>query len=176
MTMIVSCKSCRAKVPFSTIDLYGRCQDCAARADDLASKAAVPRDEEPKSVRLERLARSIVLTTETAISIPIDKRLGIVSAERVVGINLLKDLFIEARDLVGGNSATAQGEMAKVKAALLRDIRFQAAKHGADMVVALDIRFADFGSRGGSILATAIGTAVKLTASSEQRTDSDALT
>lgn len=104
----------------------------------------------------------MVMTTEAALDVPITQRLGIVTAEAVVGMNILKDKMLEVRDLVGGRSKTHQNAMRDIKEELFDRLRDDAARLNADMIVGVDLRFSDFGSRGNAILATAIGTAVSV--------------
>jgi uncharacterized protein YbjQ (UPF0145 family) len=69
---------------------------------------------------------------------------------------------LEVRGLVGGRSKTQQNAMRDIKEELFDQLRDDAARLNADMVVGVDLRFSDFGSRGNAILATAIGTAVQV--------------
>ena len=48
----------------------------------------------------------LLTTTNTIEGKPIQKYLGIVTAETIIGANIIKDLFAGIRDIVGGRSGT----------------------------------------------------------------------
>ncbi len=50
----------------------------------------------------------ILITTETAPSFSVNERLGVVSAQCAHGMNLMKDLFSDIRNVVGGRSKTVE--------------------------------------------------------------------
>lgn len=165
------CRGCHDR--FNYVDLEnGFCPACAktplAKAArrlnnqrrDAEEDGPKPSSPPVKGKTTASSAEKVVLTTETALDLPIITRHGIVSAEAVVGINLLKDALVDLRDLVGGRSTTAQREMANIREALFADLRMQAARHRANMVIAVSLSFSDFGARGTSLLAVATGTAV----------------
>lgn len=163
-----ACHGCYKQFNFSDLNSNGYCKTCAeerARMKERLS-AGMPQ-EEPKPKRPAPMTRQerrskMVMTTEAALDIPITQRLGIVTAEAVVGMNIVKDMMLEVRDLVGGRSKTQQNAMRDIKEELFDRLRDDAARLNADMVVGVDLRFSDFGSRGNAILATAIGTAVQV--------------
>lgn len=161
------CRGCHDRFPYVELS-NGFCPECAGTPQ---AKAAAPlhfRKIDDDSDRPKYAAppardadqENILLTTETVVDLPILERHGIVSSEAVVGMNVLKDMLVDIRDLVGGRSGAAQAELARVREALLADLRHQAARKRANMVVAVALSFSDFGARGGSILAVATGTAV----------------
>ncbi len=153
---------------FSDLNSNGYCATCAEERARMKERlAAGMPQEEPKPKRPAPMTRherrsKMVMTTEAALDIPITQRLGIVTAEAVVGMNIIKDMMLEVRDLVGGRSKTQQNAMRDIKEELFDRLRDDAARLNADMVVGVDLRFSDFGSRGNAILATAIGTAVQV--------------
>ena len=163
-----ACHGCYKQFNFSDLNTNGYCKACAEERARLKERlsAGLPKEEpKPKAptpvTRHERRSK-MVMTTETALDIPITKRLGIVTAEAVVGMNIVKDMMLEVRDLVGGRSKMQQNAMRDIKEELFDRLRDDAARLNADMVVGVDLRFSDFGSRGNAILATAIGTAVQV--------------
>lgn len=163
-----ACHGCYKQFNFFDLNSNSYCMTCAkerARLKERLSARLPVEEQKPKApppiTRQERRAK-MVMTTETALDIPITKRLGIVTAEAVVGMNIIKDMMLEVRDLVGGRSKTQQSAMRDIKEELFDRLRDDAARLNADMVVGVDLRFCDFGSRGNAILATAIGTAVQV--------------
>ena len=48
----------------------------------------------------------LLTTTPTFEGSPIQKYIGIVTSEAIIGANIVKDLFADIRDIVGGRSGT----------------------------------------------------------------------
>jgi uncharacterized protein YbjQ (UPF0145 family) len=160
------CKGCHNEFAFSYINTNGYCKNCEDERARMRERltAGMPK-EEPKAPppKMRQKHRSeIVMTTEAALDIPITRRLGIVTAEAVVGMNIIKDIMLEVRDLVGGRSKAQQNAMRDIKEELFNQLRDDATRLNADMIVGVDLRFSNFGNKGNAILATAIGTAVKV--------------
>lgn len=161
-----ACHGCYSQYNFSDLNSNGYCKSCAEERARIAARinAGLQKpDTKPKTPapKLRENRRSkIVMTTETALDIPITHRLGLVSAETVVGMNIFADMMLEVRDLVGGKSKTQQNAMRQIKNQLFDRMRDDASRKNADMIIGISLRFSDYGSRGSAILATAIGTAV----------------
>ncbi|SOC19658.1 YbjQ family protein [Rhodobacter maris] len=158
------CAGCGEKV--SRFDLFhGYCPACydAKRKKDGAERAATEEREQLAAMeRQARLAR-IILTTETAHDLPVVERLGIVTAEYVVGLNIFRDIAAAFRDTFGGRSETMQRGLREAREAALDDLRAQAVQLGADAVVAVDLDYSEISGGGKSMLfLVASGTAVKL--------------
>lgn len=89
--------------------------------------------------------------------------LGVVGAERVVGINLLKDFAAAVVDLVGGNSGAVQDEISRARTACVQAMAVDAAKLGATAVHGIQFSLSEFSGGGKSMLMLmASGTAVRL--------------
>jgi uncharacterized protein YbjQ (UPF0145 family) len=163
-----ACHNCYKRFRFMDLDPNGFCTSCAEERQRLKEKFAAsrPTDEQetktPAPLSRHERRTQMVMTTETALDIPVTRRLGIVTAETVVGMNILKDMMFEVRDLVGGTSKTQQAAMRNIKDELFNRLRDDAVQLNADMIIGVTLRFSDFGSRGNAILATAIGTAVQV--------------
>ena len=109
--------------------------------------------------------RSQILTTETATELPIIARLGLVTGECAMGIDIFKDIGAGLRDIVGGRSKSLEASVAECRKAAIADLRDAADSLGADAVVALSIQVQELAGGGKSmLLVTATGTAVKLAA------------
>lgn len=120
-------------------------------------------------VAVERLDRGpnagthIILTTETSHNLPVTERLGIITAECVVGMNVFRDIAASARDLFGGRSETMQKGLRQAREAALSELREEALTLGADAVVGVDLDYSEISGSGKSMLfLVASGTAVKL--------------
>lgn len=133
----------------------GLCFDCAKLPQ---AKSAAP----PRAVGAAELA-GIILTTETAPGLAIGQRLGIVSAEVVIGMNLFEDIASSFRDVFGGRSKTLQDNLRKAKDQALQELRQEAHALGANAVVATALNYSEVSGGGKSMLfLVATGTAVTM--------------
>jgi len=85
---------------------------------------------------------------------------GIVAGEAVLGANIIRDMFANIRDIVGGRSGAYEKELRKARAYALEAISKQAAELGANAVVGIDIDYEVLGEKNGMLMVTASGTAV----------------
>ncbi|WP_224767501.1 YbjQ family protein [Paracoccus yeei] len=151
------CAACANEdIPVDPVSLLCRsCQD----------ELGVPYDatEEPTPIS----APSIILTTEATSNLKVTKRLGIVSAECVIGQNIFKDVAASFRDLFGGRSKTMQNGLRDAKNTVLQELAHAASDLRADAVVGVQFHYASIGGAGSvnMLLLTVTGTAVKLTGS-----------
>lgn len=111
-----------------------------------------------------RELEKITLTTETNTKdLEIKERLGVISSESALGMNMFRDIFTNVRDLVGGQSVSTQKILKDLKSTAFQDIKEQAYKLGADAVIAIDLDYSQFSGSGRSMLFLVVtGTAVKL--------------
>lgn len=104
---------------------------------------------------------NILLTTEVASSLVIDKRLGIIAAECVFGVNVFRDMLASVRDLVGGRSAGTQNVLKDARTQALNELKKEAVAVGANAVVAVDLKYSEFsGGSKSMLIVVATGTAV----------------
>ena len=158
---MANCKKCGAKIGF----LGGSgdyCLDCAA---------AVHKSGETARLEAKRLAdatyteendaiNAVVLTTETAPSLKISKRIEIVTAECAFGMNIFKDLFAGVRDIVGGRSEAVQKTMRDARKTALFELKREAHLVGANAVVGVDLDYVELSAAGSMVMLVASGTAV----------------
>lgn len=142
------------------------CPNCYKnRHDEVKAKSlAIDPDFQPEpSIDPDDLEK-IILTTETNTKdLNVEKRLGVISSESALGMNMFRDIFTNIRDLVGGQSVSTQKILKDLKSTAFQDIRDQAYNLGADAVVAIDLDYSEFSGSGRSMLfLVATGTAVKL--------------
>ncbi|MEX0970125.1 MAG: YbjQ family protein [Paracoccaceae bacterium] len=110
------------------------------------------------------LYRGIVLTTETAHNLCVEKRLEIISAEVVVGMNVFKDIFAGVRNFTGGRSKTIQKALKDIRIQALDELKREAFSIQADAVVGVSLNYQEIGATGSTMLIlVATGTGVKLT-------------
>jgi len=107
---------------------------------------------------------SVLLSTASQIAqreVQIERQ--IVSAECVLGINLIKDFFSSITDVVGGRSKTLQAELRNGRFACMAELQTEAAACGADAVIGVRLAYSEISGVGKSmLLLVASGTAVKL--------------
>lgn len=104
----------------------------------------------------------LLTTTPNIEGRPIREYLGIVTAESIIGANIVKDLFAGIRDIVGGRSGTYERVIEEARMTALRELEAKAAHLGAGAVVGIDLDFETIGANGSMLMVVATGTAVKI--------------
>lgn len=105
----------------------------------------------------------LITTTPTVEGKKINKYLGLVSGEAILGANIFKDIFASIRDIVGGRSAAYEKELRKAKEIAMNEMAQQAKSLGGNAVIAVDLDYETIGREGSSMLmVSASGTAVIL--------------
>ncbi len=104
----------------------------------------------------------ILTTTPTMEGKPIQRYLGLVDGEAILGANIFKDLFAGIRDIVGGRSGAYENELRKAKSIAMGEMQQKAQELGANAIVGIDIDYETITlSNGGGMLMVAVsGTAV----------------
>lgn len=106
------------------------------------------------------------MITTTIDKVPgreIDRVLGVVAGEAVLGANVVRDFFANVRDIVGGRSGSYQKVLADGREMAMEDMLEAARELGADAVVGIDIDYEGIGQSGGMLMVSVNGTAVSLT-------------
>lgn len=103
----------------------------------------------------------ILTTTPTIQGKEITEYIGVITAENVLGINILKDIFGGLTDFFGGRSNTYELEIKKARDLALVELEEVAKQKGADAVVGIDFDFEVIGARGSMLMINVSGTAVK---------------
>ena len=122
---------------------------------------------------LEWSARDVVLTTTDSVEgFRAVKTFEIVSAECVYGVNAWRELIAGFTDFFGGRSGQFQSVLRDLRQTCLKELRIEAAKLGANAVVAVRLSFNEIGSKGMSMLMlVASGTAVKIERTAGEKSD-----
>lgn len=103
----------------------------------------------------------LVVTTPTIAGMKIDKTIGLVTGEAILGANIFKDIFAGIRDIVGGRSNAYEKELNNARDIAVTEMKQRAFELGATDVIAVDIDYESIGMGGGNMLmVTACGTAV----------------
>tara|TARA_B100000963_G_C22392191_1_gene565001 strand:- start:12 stop:329 length:318 start_codon:yes stop_codon:yes gene_type:complete len=104
----------------------------------------------------------IISTTNNIDNRPVREYLEIVTGETIIGANIFKDFFASIRDIVGGRSKSYENVLREAKDTALREMKENAQKINADAIIGVDLDYETIGNRGGMLMVTASGTAVKL--------------
>lgn len=104
----------------------------------------------------------IITTTHSIDGRKITEYVGVVSAESVHGINVVRDFFTGVRDFFGGRSQTLERALKEARAEVTDEIRDRAMAMGADAIVGLDFEISMPSGRGGMLVVFATGTSVRL--------------
>jgi uncharacterized protein YbjQ (UPF0145 family) len=102
----------------------------------------------------------IVTTTPNVDGRSVERYLGIVTGEAILGANLFRDLFANIRDLVGGRSAAYEKELANARNIAIQEMIVQAQQMGANAILGVDLDYEVLGQANGMLMVTASGTAV----------------
>ncbi|MCE2842854.1 MAG: heavy metal-binding domain-containing protein [Novosphingobium sp.] len=101
----------------------------------------------------------IVTTTPTIEGRPVQKYLGVVTGEVIVGANMFRDLFASIRDIVGGRSGSYEDVLARARIQALDEMKQFAAGMGGNAVVGVDLDYEVLGANGSMLMVSATGTA-----------------
>ncbi len=104
----------------------------------------------------------ILSTTATIQGREVERYLGVVFGDAVVGVNVVKDLLGSLRDFIGGRSGTYERELGSARDAAMQGLLAQAQELGADAVIGIDFDYEVLGANSGMLMVSASGTAVAL--------------
>lgn len=104
----------------------------------------------------------LLATTPILQGQEIDRHLGLVFGDVVLGVNVVKDLLGGLRDIVGGRSGTYEQELAAARDSALQGLVGQARALGAEAVIGIAVAYEVVGPNGGMLTVSASGTAVTL--------------
>lgn len=104
----------------------------------------------------------VLVTTETAPNIQIIRRVDVITAECVYGMNIFKDILAGFTDVFGGRSNSIQNTLRDARKTALTELRKEAASIGANAVIAVDLDYSEIsgGGKSGMLFIVASGTAV----------------
>ena len=104
----------------------------------------------------------LVTTTNNIEGRRIAEYYGIVTGETIIGANAFRDFFAGIRDIVGGRSGSYESVLRKAKDSAIKEMMENAAKMGANAVIAVDLDYETVGDSGSMLMVTAAGTAVRI--------------
>ena len=92
----------------------------------------------------------------------VDKYLGVVNGEAIIGANIFRDMFASIRDVVGGRAGGYERALTGARDAALDDMVAAAKELGADGVIGIDFDYDVLGETNGMMMVSVSGTAVKM--------------
>ena len=103
-----------------------------------------------------------MLTSTTAVLQDkiVEKYLGVISSEVILGANVFRDFSAGIRDFFGGRSGSYEEVFDKAKTEALREIILKAEALGANGVIGIAYNFSNVGSNGSMLMVAISGTAV----------------
>jgi uncharacterized protein YbjQ (UPF0145 family) len=101
----------------------------------------------------------LITTTATIEGYPVQRYLGVVTGEAIVGTNFMRDMFARITDVVGGRSGGYEKALADARRAALESAREEALALGANALLAVDIDYESVGERNALLLVSVSGTA-----------------
>jgi len=101
-------------------------------------------------------------TTPNIAEREIARTLGVVTGEAIIGANIFRDLLAGITDIIGGRAGTYERGLREARDIAIQEMCAEAASLGGDAVVGIDLDYETMGDRGGMLMVSATGTAVKL--------------
>jgi uncharacterized protein YbjQ (UPF0145 family) len=103
----------------------------------------------------------VIVTTTTLIEgQPVQKYLGVVSGEAILGANIVRDLFASITDVIGGRSGAYESKLKQARQIAMREMEEEAASLGANAVIGVDLDYEVV--REGMLMVSASGTAARI--------------
>lgn len=104
----------------------------------------------------------LLSTTSLIEGRPVQRYLGVVTGEVILGANIVRDLFASITDIFGGRSGKYEEVLSRGREQALRELEDKAHALGANAVIALAINYETIGARGSMLMVSVSGTAVLL--------------
>ncbi|MGI6344786.1 MAG: heavy metal-binding domain-containing protein [Bacillota bacterium] len=104
----------------------------------------------------------ILTTTPSVEGRQVDRYLGIVAGETIMGANVFRDFMAGLSDVFGGRASAYEEKLDEARYVAMQEMAEKARRLGADAVIGIDIDYEVVGGSGSMLMVTAAGTAVKL--------------
>jgi uncharacterized protein YbjQ (UPF0145 family) len=103
----------------------------------------------------------IVTTTDTIEGKTIQSYLGVVSGESIIGANIVRDVFAQVRDIVGGRAGAYEKSLVEARETTMQEMTMKAQALGANAIVGVHVDIESMAG-GSMIMVAATGTAVRI--------------
>ena len=104
----------------------------------------------------------IVTTTPNLEGYRITGYRGLVTGEAIMGANIVRDLFANITDIVGGRSGAYEDKLSDARETALGEMEQRAKALGANAVIGVDLDYEVVGGSGSMLMVSASGTAVSI--------------
>lgn len=106
----------------------------------------------------------MVITTMPSIEGEnIEKYLGVITGEVILGANIFRNMFAAVRDIVGGRSTSYQTELGKSRAIAFEDLEDRADELGTNTVDGVNVDYESFGQTNAMVMVSVTETIVFVT-------------
>jgi uncharacterized protein YbjQ (UPF0145 family) len=102
----------------------------------------------------------LITTTSVLEGRAVQRYLGLVTGEAIIGANVFRDLFASVRDIVGGRSATYERALAEARDVAVSEMTKRAEALGANGIIGIDLDYEVLGQANGMLMVSCSGTAV----------------
>jgi uncharacterized protein YbjQ (UPF0145 family) len=102
----------------------------------------------------------LMTTTSVLEGRPVNRYIGVVTGEAIIGANVFRDMFAAVRDIVGGRSGTYEKALAEARDVALSEMETRAEALGANGVIGIDLDYEVLGQANGMLMVSCSGTAV----------------
>lgn len=102
----------------------------------------------------------LITTTSVLEGRAVQRYLGVVTGEAIIGANVFRDLFASVRDIVGGRSATYERALAEARDVAMAAMTKRAEEMGANGIIGVDLDYEVLGQANGMLMVSCSGTAV----------------
>ncbi len=102
----------------------------------------------------------IMTTTNRLEGKEVQKYLGIVTGEAILGANIFKDFLAGIRDVVGGRAGAYEKELQSARKIAFGEMETKANSVGATAIIGIDIDYETIGASGSMLMVSVCGTAV----------------
>ncbi len=92
----------------------------------------------------------------------VERFLGLVNGEAIIGANIFRDMFASVRDVVGGRASGYERALSGARDAAVQELVAAAKEMGANGVVGIDFDYEVMGETNGMMMVAVSGTAVKM--------------
>ncbi len=105
---------------------------------------------------------SLLMTTTHTLPDKTYESLGLVSGEAIMGTNIVRDLFANITDVIGGRSATYEKGLREGKYIAMLEMEDEARKIGGNAVIGIDLDYQTVGTNSSMLMVVAAGTAIRI--------------
>ena len=102
----------------------------------------------------------LIVTTDFMEGRPVRQHLGMVSAQAILGANVVLDLMAAIRDFFGGRSKGYERVLARAREDALAALAKEAQAMGANAVLGVDLDYHAIGPNGSMLMVAVNGSAV----------------